>query len=66
MIKTMALKQPLILSRAVNWDNPDRRLDWYHSASSILQAGPCVRSNQLDFDEEVMYSKPFWDILFLL
>lgn len=23
--------------------------------SSVLQAGPCVRSNQLDFDEEVMY-----------
>lgn len=41
--------------RAVNWDEPDRRLDWMHSASSILQAGPCVRSNQLDFDEEVMY-----------
>ncbi|KAL8792621.1 MAG: hypothetical protein Q9195_004787 [Heterodermia aff. obscurata] len=42
---------------AVNWDDPDRRLDWYHSASSILQAGPCVRSNQLDFDEEVMYTR---------
>ncbi|KAI2640965.1 choline-sulfatase [Xylaria nigripes] len=40
---------------AVNWDNPDRRLEWYHNASSILQAGPCVRSNQLDYDEEVMY-----------
>ena len=26
-----------------------------HSASSILQAGHCVRSNQLDFDEEVMF-----------
>ncbi len=41
--------------RAVNWDEPDRRLEWYHNASSILQAGPCVRSNQLDFDEEVMF-----------
>ncbi|KAK4690222.1 choline-sulfatase, partial [Lecanoromycetidae sp. Uapishka_2] len=40
---------------AVNWDEPDRRLEWYHNASSILQAGPCIRSNQLDFDEEVMY-----------
>ncbi|OBT49607.1 choline-sulfatase, partial [Pseudogymnoascus sp. 24MN13] len=39
----------------VNWDEPDRRLEWYHNASSILQAGPCVRSNQLDYDEEVMY-----------
>ena len=40
---------------AVNWDDPDRRLEWYHNASSILQAGTCVRSNQLDYDEEVMY-----------
>ncbi|KAI1174040.1 choline sulfatase [Nemania sp. FL0916] len=40
---------------AVNWDEPDRRLEWYHNASSILQAGTCVRSNQLDYDEEVMY-----------
>lgn len=23
--------------------------------SSVMQAGPCVRSNQLDFDEEVIY-----------
>jgi arylsulfatase A-like enzyme len=40
---------------AVNWDDPDRRLEWYHKMSSVLQAGPCVRSNQLDYDEEVMY-----------
>jgi choline-sulfatase len=40
---------------SVNWDEPDTRLEWYHNASSILQAGPCVRSNQLDYDEEVMY-----------
>ncbi|EXJ88524.1 choline-sulfatase [Capronia coronata CBS 617.96] len=40
---------------AVNWDDPDRRLEWYHNSSSILQAGPCVRTNQLDYDEEVLY-----------
>ncbi|KAB8296675.1 hypothetical protein EYC80_002099 [Monilinia laxa] len=40
---------------AVNWEEPDKRLEWYHNASSILQAGICVRSNQLDYDEEVMY-----------
>ncbi|ROV99396.1 hypothetical protein VSDG_03977 [Cytospora chrysosperma] len=39
----------------VDWDKPDTRLEWYHNASSILQAGVCVRSNQLDYDEEVMY-----------
>jgi choline-sulfatase len=45
---------------AVNWEEPDKRLEWYHNASSIEQAGPCVRSNQLDYDEEVMYrSKQF-------
>jgi choline-sulfatase len=40
---------------AVNWDQPGTRLEWYHNSSSILQAGVCVRSNQLDYDEEVMY-----------
>lgn len=39
----------------VNWDEPDVRPSWYHNMSSVLQAGPCVRTNQLDFDEEVMY-----------
>ncbi|PKQ40188.1 choline-sulfatase [Pseudomonas sp. YY-1] len=39
----------------VNWDEPDVRASWYHNMSSVLQAGPCVRSNQLDFDEEVVF-----------
>lgn len=51
----IVLRSSLIVFRAVNWDEPDRRLEWYHNTSSILQAGPCVRSNQLDFDEEVMF-----------
>lgn len=48
---------------AVNWDEPDNRLEWYHNASSILQAGPCARSNQLDYDEEVMFKSTqyLWD-----
>ncbi|PFH62439.1 hypothetical protein XA68_13506 [Ophiocordyceps unilateralis] len=48
---------------AVNWDEPDARLEWYHNASSILQAGPCGRSNQLDYDEEVMFrsTQYLWD-----
>ncbi|KAF2457380.1 alkaline-phosphatase-like protein [Lineolata rhizophorae] len=40
---------------AVNWDKPGERLEWYHNMSSVLQAGPCVRSNQLDFDEETIF-----------
>ena len=39
----------------VNWDLSDVRQDWYHNMSSVLEAGPCVRTNQIDFDEEVMY-----------
>lgn len=32
--------------------------------SSVLQAGPCVRSNQLDYDEDVMYKvRPFATLL---
>ncbi|CAM1509985.1 Fc.00g003200.m01.CDS01 [Cosmosporella sp. VM-42] len=48
---------------SVNWDEPDTRLEWYHNASSILQAGPCGRSNQLDYDEEVMFKSTqyLWD-----
>ena len=40
---------------AVNWDEPDMRPSWYHNMSSVLQAGPCVRTNQLDFDDEVVF-----------
>ena len=40
---------------AVNWDEPEVRASWYHNMSSVLQAGPCVRTNQLDFDEEVVF-----------
>lgn len=43
------------LGWSVNWDEPDVRQEWYHNMSSVLQAGPCVRSNQMDYDEEVMY-----------
>nr|BFE92663.1 hypothetical protein GCM10020185_31990 [Pseudomonas brassicacearum subsp. brassicacearum] len=39
----------------MNWDEPDVRPSWYHNMSSVLQAGPCVRTNQLDFDEEVVF-----------
>lgn len=38
-----------------NWDEPEVRPTWYHNMSSVTQAGPCVRSNQLDFDDEVVF-----------
>ena len=39
-----------------DWDRPEHRPDWYHSMDSVAQAGPCARTNQLDFDEEVMFA----------
>lgn len=45
---------------AVNWDDPDTRLEWYHNMSSVKQAGPCVRSNQLDYDEDSMHKVRFF------
>ena len=39
-----------------DWSRPDDRPHWYHDLSSVADAGPCLRSNQLDFDEEVGYA----------
>jgi choline-sulfatase len=39
-----------------DWRHPGVRPDWYHNMLSVLQAGPCFRSNQLDFDDEVSFA----------
>ncbi len=39
-----------------DWDRPHDRPHWYHDMSSVLEAGPCIRSNQLDFDDEVAFA----------
>ncbi len=39
-----------------DWDHPEARPDWYHNMSSVTQAGLCVRTNQLDFDDEVIFT----------
>ena len=39
-----------------DWDRPDERPDWYHNMSSVTQAGLAVRTNQLDFDDEVTFA----------
>ncbi|MGN6804968.1 MAG: choline-sulfatase [Trinickia sp.] len=38
-----------------DWDHPDVRPSWYHNMSSVTDAGTCVRTNQLDFDDEVAF-----------
>jgi choline-sulfatase len=38
-----------------DWDHPQERPSWYHNMSSVTQAGLAVRTNQLDFDDEVVF-----------
>ncbi len=38
-----------------DWERPGERLDFYHTMLSVAEAGPCERSLQLDFDEEVAH-----------
>jgi choline-sulfatase len=39
-----------------DWTRPTERLDWFHNMDSVTQAGHCVRTNQIDFDEEVGFA----------
>jgi choline-sulfatase len=39
-----------------DWTRFEERPSWYHSMDSVTQAGPCTRTNQIDFDDEVVYS----------
>ncbi|HEX6385734.1 MAG TPA: choline-sulfatase [Anaerolineae bacterium] len=38
-----------------DWERPEVRPSWYHNMLSVVQAGTCQASNQLDFDEEVAF-----------
>jgi choline-sulfatase len=38
-----------------DWTRFEERPSWYHSMDSVLTAGTCVRTNQLDYDEEVAF-----------
>ncbi len=39
-----------------DWEHPLERPSWYHNMSSVTEAGLCVRTNQIDFDEEVAFA----------
>lgn len=39
-----------------DWTLPEHRPSWYHNMGSVLDAGTCVRSNQLDFDDDVTFT----------
>ncbi len=38
-----------------DWTRFNERPSWYHSMESVTQAGACTRTNQIDFDDEVVY-----------
>jgi choline-sulfatase len=38
-----------------DWSNFAERPSWYHNMDSVTRAGPCARTNQLDFDDEVAF-----------
>jgi choline-sulfatase len=38
-----------------DWEHPEHRPSWYHNMGSVQQAGVCVRTNQLDFDDEAAF-----------
>ena len=37
-----------------DWLRFDQRPGWYHTMDSVTQAGSCARTNQIDFDDEVV------------
>ena len=39
-----------------DWQHFEVRPSWYHTMDSVTQAGPCTRTNQIDFDDEVVYA----------
>jgi choline-sulfatase len=39
-----------------DWSRFAERPDWYHVMDSVTQAGRCARTNQIDFDEEVVFT----------
>ena len=39
-----------------NWRDPALRFEWFHSMLNVVEAGPCQRSLQIDFDDEVGFA----------
>ena len=37
-----------------DWSAFEQRPSWYHSMDSVIHAGACTRTNQIDFDDEVV------------
>jgi choline-sulfatase len=39
-----------------DWNRFGERPSWYHTMDSVTQAGPCTRTNQIDFDDDVVFT----------
>jgi choline-sulfatase len=39
-----------------DWTRFEDRPAWYHTMDSVTQAGSCTRTNQIDFDDEVVFA----------
>ncbi|MBS0580522.1 MAG: choline-sulfatase [Proteobacteria bacterium] len=39
-----------------DWTRFEERPGWYHTMDSVTQAGSCTRTNQMDFDDEVVFA----------
>ncbi len=39
-----------------DWTRFEDRPGWYHTMDSVAQAGSCTRTNQMDFDDEVVFA----------
>jgi choline-sulfatase len=39
-----------------DWQRFEHRPSWYHSMNSVTEAGACVRTNQIDFDDDTVHS----------
>jgi len=38
-----------------DWTRFEERPSWYHTMDSVTQAGPCARTNQIDFDDDAAF-----------
>lgn len=43
-----------------DWEDFSKRPTWYHDMKSVVQAGFCQTSNQMDYDEEVAFHSQRW------
>ena len=39
-----------------DWARFEERPSWYHTMDSVTQAGPCTRTNQIDFDDDTIFN----------